>query len=203
MRGTRLAGAGALVLALAAAGTGPAHATDTQAAGQGRVWVNATATGTVAQAGDQVTVSCPAGTQASWGALRGVPDLPVQRTVYRSEAMPDRSGWVLRVESTERTAPWDVTAWVNCSEPPVYIPPAAPVFVEAPVDIPKADDSVVVSCPAGMRASIYDPFKRDGTFVTGEIDVRGTADGSGYVFGPCPSPDGVWVDYVTVRMECR
>lgn len=153
MHGKRLVGAGTLALALAAGFGGPAQA----AGGSAAAFQFVKATGTVEKAGDEVTVTCPAG----WHPQEGVPSGTIGatgQTRYRSEPLPDGSGWVVRVESTENTAPWTVTAGVGCYDQEVKIDPGADI-VEVVGTLAKAGDVVTATCPAGAMPDLFLPVE--------------------------------------------
>lgn len=113
MRYARVVGASALALALAAGFGGSA-----QAAGEGsakRADFIRSQTATFAQAGDQMTISCPDHLKLDSGWLVPTNDTG-ERTVYHVDPLEGiNNSWTVRVESTERTTPWNVTATAHCT----------------------------------------------------------------------------------------
>lgn len=154
MRCAQLVGTGALALALAATVGGSA-----QAAGEGSVKgkeaVFVSGTATFNKAGDQMTITCPAGMRVYDGSLTS--DGPVQRTVYRT--IPADGSWIVRVESTERTAPWKVDGRVYCTDAGIH-PAHIDWIVEESHTVANVGDTVMVSCPAesvqDLGGDIYD-----------------------------------------------
>lgn len=143
MHGKKLVGAGALALAMAAGVGGPAQAAHSSVARSEMQ----TVTRTVEKIGDAITFTCPAGQFASNGFITGSGGV-TGTTHYRSEPLPDGSGWVVEVLSTENTAPWSITANAYCATWD-----AAAVggeTVEVVGTIAKAGDALGAPCPAGM-----------------------------------------------------
>jgi hypothetical protein len=146
MRYAQVVGASALALALAAGFGGSA-----QAAGEGsakRADFVPSQTATFAQAGDQVTVSCPDHLKLESGWLAATSGTG-ERTVYHVDPSEGvNNSWTVRVESTERTTPWNVTATAHCTSYPSPIRRSIAWVVEDSHTAANVGDEVRSTCPA-------------------------------------------------------
>lgn len=149
MHGKKLVGAGALALAMAAGVGGPAQAAGDPAAD----YEGITVSGLVGNVGDEVKVRCPDGWHVEGGLLTGASNGAKGMNRYRSEPLPDGSGWVVRVESTENTGPWATGPWTIsvgaiCSDQEIETRPGQDI-VEVAGLLTKRGDVVSATCSAG------------------------------------------------------
>lgn len=205
MRGSQLIGAGALALALATGFVAPAQAADASAAKDNRAeW--RTATANVAKAGDEVFAACPADTTVIYGrldqVLAPVTVVAGQGAVYRSEADTARNGWIVRVDSTNRTDPWEITVGVNCAKPgwETGRVMGEEWIIEEPHTLTSSGQEFTGQCPAGTMAFGAGAHVLS-SGATAEF-ARETSDGSARVWRICFDGGATGPVDVVTRVYC-
>lgn len=140
---------------------------------------------TVAKAGDQVMLTCPAGSRAIQGNAETTNTTDFTRTHYRSEPTADERSWIVRVVSTERTASWELGLLVFC-DTGTAIPVNTAAIRDMVIDqgtLTSQGGEVVALCPAGYEAvsgSANPRFNQTGITADGNgVYVREICEWSG------------------------